>query len=202
MTEGTGSRGVKKAQAMRLAGVSYCKVSVKTVDSIFREVCSARKLHPDDVRGMARDGYLVAARKEVAHRLKALGVSNHSIARVLHKNHSTISNYFPAVQFKKIVLGCEMRILGRLEKPVANRVREIASAQGVRVDDLIARWVSERAEVREDGCETTGRGSEATGARARAAAETSQACGASCGRSAADGNKNVGGISQQAPATA
>ncbi|MEZ0060880.1 putative transcriptional regulator [Bradyrhizobium elkanii] len=80
----------------------FAELAAETITSgpcrdITRQIIGAvlekYRVEPVELFGYSREGHLVAARREAARRLKKQGYSITRIGRILHRDHSTISNY-------------------------------------------------------------------------------------------------------------
>jgi predicted transcriptional regulator len=113
-------------------------------NAIIASVLTAHRLHRDDFFGPYREPHLVAARAEAARRLAASGMSASRIGRVLNRHYTTVLNYLGLKDRKRQRLN-ERAILRRLDPELRPVVEEIAAAESVTIETLIAQWVGERA---------------------------------------------------------
>jgi chromosomal replication initiation ATPase DnaA len=79
---------------LKVANIKSNK-NMQSVDEIINEVCKRWGITEEELKGKSRLNIYVKARKEVAHKLRELGLSYPSIAQILGKeDHTTIINYF------------------------------------------------------------------------------------------------------------
>lgn len=110
------------------------------------QVIAEHRLHRDDFFGRYRDTHLVAARRDAARRLTALGFSSPMIARIMKRNRTTILGYLPHLQETKKARYAAKRIIDRLAPDMAALVVAFAKAEEISVEQIIVRWVADRAE--------------------------------------------------------
>jgi transposase len=114
--------------------------------AIIKAVLNDHSLDPDDFFGTSRIDYLVEARIDAAVRMRARGYSHSRIADMLCRDRSTITYYLnPNGRAVKRNSLRQTRAVKLLAPDTAKFVLEIANAEQIAPEMLIAQWISERA---------------------------------------------------------
>jgi hypothetical protein len=113
-------------------------------EQIVSRVLIAHRISRSDLVGKCRDADLVAARKAIAHSLRAAGFGLRHIGRILHRDRSTIEHY----------LGARVRVcmmlpntLNKFPDDVRDAIAAIALAERTTPAVIITEWVTERARM-------------------------------------------------------
>jgi transposase len=117
-------------------------LSRQIIDSVIKR----RKIHSDDFFDGSREPFLVAARREAARLLFAEGFNSQQIARRLKRDHTTVLNYLPKMEEAKKARRAARIVTRKLSDGAHHLVIETAKRQGITAEELIARWVEERAQ--------------------------------------------------------
>lgn len=113
---------------------------IATIEAVIAE----HKISRIDFFSLHRFAYLVAARRDAARRLKALGFSDDMIACGMKRDSGTIRNYCksPGRRPQWDAAG----LMARLAPEMATVVKAAAKAEEVTVERLLVRWIADRAE--------------------------------------------------------
>lgn len=126
--------------------VAACQMPRGLTRHTIDQVLADHRIRSDEFFGPCRTKGLVAARRDAARRLHDLGYSCSKISRAIKRAPATVLNYLPETQERKEIRYAGKRIVSRLAPDLAALVSAIAKAEEVSLEDLIVRWVADRAE--------------------------------------------------------
>jgi hypothetical protein len=118
---------------------------------IIKAVLDEHLVHSDDFFGRGKLSYLVAARRDAAHRLLAAGYNPSQVGRFMRRHPSTVLNYFPKLVEAKRAQYAAKRVMRWLTLEAHETVIAVAKAENVTPEVLMARWVGERAACERHG---------------------------------------------------
>ena len=111
-------------------------------DQIISRVLIAHRISRADLLGKCRDADLVAARKAIAHSLRAAGFGLRHIGRILKRDRSTVEHYLGSRLKTCVMLP---NSLNQFPEDVRDTVAAIAMAERTTPAVIITEWVTERA---------------------------------------------------------
>jgi predicted transcriptional regulator len=119
--------------------------AVNRSKAIIREVLTEHWVNADDFFGSSRAPVFVAARIDVAQRLRAAGLTDTLVARAMKRDRATVANYFPERRrYKRRRYEVET-LLRKLAPEQRKVVQEAARAEDISVQMLVVRWIAECA---------------------------------------------------------
>lgn len=113
-------------------------------EQIISRVLIAHRICRSDLLGKCRDADLVAARKAIAHSLKAAGFGVRHIGRILHRDRSTIEHYLGARVRVCMTLPNSLNIF---PDDVRAAVAAVAMSERTTPAVVITEWITERARM-------------------------------------------------------
>jgi hypothetical protein len=125
--------------------VAPSKIVPTTMRGTIDAVIARHRINRDDFFGPKRSEYLVAARRDAAVRMKALGYNDYRIAREMRRDVGTIRNYYQPRGDRRAVARAD-GIMAKLAPDLASVVVKAAQAEEVTVEQLLVRWIADRAE--------------------------------------------------------
>lgn len=119
----------------------------ENVRKLLREVMADHRICADDFFSGIREKHLVAARMDAARRLRACSYSVCHIGRILKRDHTTVRYYLDGdTRAKKQRRAGQRYVPPYLDNKTRLVIERVAAQQGVKPVDVVARWVSERAQ--------------------------------------------------------
>ncbi|GAC1572995.1 MAG: hypothetical protein NVS3B5_02250 [Sphingomicrobium sp.] len=114
-------------------------------DQIIAEVLEKHAINLDDLTGRCRDAYLVEARMDAAHRLRAADFLSTQIGKILKRDHTTILHYLSEDKRTRKIRTLRLSRFKWMAPDVKDQVIEIAMAEDADPGALVAGWIAERA---------------------------------------------------------
>jgi len=121
------------------------KVMPTTMRGTIDVVIARHRISRDEFFGPTRFAYLVAARRDAVLRMKSLGYNDEMIAREMRRGVSTIRNYYQPHGGRRTAVRVD-GIMAKLAPDVASVVVKAAKAEDVTIEQLLVRWIADRAE--------------------------------------------------------
>jgi hypothetical protein len=112
-----------------------------TIDAVI----ARHKISRTEFFGPRQFEYLVEARRDAVLRLKELGFPDSQIARELRRDRKAIRNYYQPRGNRRAAARAD-GLMERLAPDLAAVVVGVAKAEEVTVDELLVRWIADRAE--------------------------------------------------------